>query len=127
MWSSWGLERKDIIDKIRPANTDPYQDINIANIDGQHFTYANYWESGNIQLREIVFLNKYVPGQNNPYPVPYLDNHKVVYIGDKVYDPSYGRTFGKAKDTLRQPPAGYFFGFVRSDNNADVDKLSSDN
>lgn len=31
--------------------------------------------------------------QGNPDPVNYFNHHRVVQIGDTIYDPSYGKTF----------------------------------
>jgi hypothetical protein len=64
-----------------------------------------------------------VPGQNSPDPMSIFGNHKVVQIGDTLYDPSYGTIYSSLQDFENKAIAGYMVvktNFTEADIGVDV-------
>lgn len=57
-----------------------------------------------------VFDRQVVPGQGNPKPHPFFENHQPVFIEGKHYDPSYGVTFNSLQEIDDSIGAFYWIG-----------------
>lgn len=64
----------------------------------------------NVPLTDVPYVGqaKTPVGQNNPSPYATFDNHVVVQIGTKLYDPSYGAVYDSLADMQKKAIAGFY-------------------
>jgi hypothetical protein len=76
------------------------------------FPYVNSFNtlhSGNVYqfIQEDVSEAYGTPGQCNENPPAYFNNHQIVKINGRYYDPSYGNDFAKIEDWMNGSLAGW--------------------